>query len=58
MTILYNTTASKPGRRILSNEFPETINGYDVKDKKCTLVLTEYGDMSSFVGNPENMDGA
>ena len=61
MTILYNTTnttASETGRRLLSNEFPETINGYDVKDQKCTLVLTPYGDMSSFVGHPDNMEGA
>ena len=48
VTIWYNTTRM---------EFPEVINGYAVKDQLCTLTITPFGDMSSFIGNPENIDG-
>ena len=58
MTIWYNTTGtddSDTERRRL-NTFPNTINGFDVEDKKCSLTLTPFGDMSSFIGHPENME--
>ena len=57
MTIWYNTTGTENfRRRRLEDSFPDTINGYDVKDKKCSLTLTPFGDMSSFIGHPENME--
>ena len=50
--IEYNTTVER--RRLLEEnaEFPDVVNGIAIDDElNCTLVLTEYGDMSSFVGH-------
>ena len=48
VTIWYNTSRS---------EFAEVINGYAVKDQICSLAITPFGDMSSFIGNPDNNNG-
>ena len=55
VTVWYNTTHTQPARRLLNSTFPETINGYNVKDRNCTLTVTRFGDMSSFVGHPRNI---
>ena len=59
LTIQYNTSAveTEARRRRLDEEpFPEIIDGFLVRKENCTLTLTRYGDMSSFVGHPGNRE--
>ena len=60
MTIAYNTSAVETDerrRRLDQDPFPEIINGVRVRKEKCTLAVTKYGDMSSFVGHIGNREG-
>ena len=63
VTIKYNTIATEERRRRLEGvAFPKVVNGVTIDggDTKlnCTLALTEYGDMSSFVGHLSKREGS
>ena len=60
LTIEYNTSAvetEERRRRLEEVPFPEIINGIRVRKENCTLTVTKYGDMSSFVGLIGNREG-